>query len=74
MVKYTNYYINKKRSTNTNNVFYNTRQLVKFTKITNTWVYNNNVYISGIVITTPIHRIPRLRIEERPLEIMVDCE
>ena len=46
MLKDTNYYINKKLSTNTNNLFYNTRKLLKSNKITNTWVYNNNVNIS----------------------------
>ena len=45
-LKDTDYYINKKHSTNINNLFYNTRQLLKSKQITNTWVYNNNVYIS----------------------------
>ena len=39
------YYINKKHSTNINNLFYKTRQLFKSKKNINTWVYNN-VYIS----------------------------
>ena len=42
-LKDTDYYINKKHSTNINNLFYNTRQLLKYKNITNTWVYNNNV-------------------------------
>ena len=45
-LKDTDYYINKKHSTNINNLFYNTRQLLKSKQITNTWVYNNNIYIS----------------------------
>ena len=45
-LKDTDYYINKNNSTNINNLFYNTRQLLKSKQITNTWVYNNNVYIS----------------------------
>ena len=45
-MKDTDYYINKKLSTNINNLFYNIRQLLKSKQITNTWVYNNNVYIS----------------------------
>ena len=45
-LKYTDYYINNKHSTNINNLFYNTRQLLKSKQITNTWVYNNNIYIS----------------------------
>ena len=45
-LKDTDYYINKKHSTNINNLFYNTRKLLKSKQITNTWVYNNNVYIS----------------------------
>ena len=45
-LKDTDYYINKKHSTNINKLFYNTRQLLKSKQITNTWVYNNNVYIS----------------------------
>ena len=42
----TNYYLNKKHPNNINNIFYKTRQLVKSNKITNTWVFNNKVYIS----------------------------
>ena len=42
----TNYYLNKKHPNNINNIFYKTRQLVKSKKITNTWVFNNKVYIS----------------------------
>ena len=56
-LKDTDYYINRKHYTNTNNLFYNTRKLLKSLQITNTWVYiiyyillyilyNNNVYIS----------------------------
>ena len=37
-LKDTDYYINKKHSTNINNLFYNTRQLLKSKQITNTWV------------------------------------
>ena len=42
----TNYYLNKKHPNNINNIFYKTRQLLKSKKITNTWVFNNKVYIS----------------------------
>ena len=42
----TNYYLNKKHPNNINIIFYKTRQLVKSKKITNTWVFNNKVYIN----------------------------
>ena len=53
-LKDTDYYINKKHSTNTNNLFYNTRQILKSKQITNTWLYNNNVYISTDITDTII--------------------
>ena len=39
----------------------------------NFFIYIRNRY-DDVVMITPIHRLPRLRIGERPLDIMVSCE
>ena len=39
----------------------------------NFFIYIRNRY-DDVVMITPIHRLPRLRIGERPLNIMVSCE